>query len=64
MSSQLPDERQDLFRAIEAASSQMVRLHAQFEAATTDAEKWPIALRMLRLGPRLLSLHQVLERMN
>lgn len=59
-----PDDRYALFDAIHEVGSKMARLRELFEAAPTVAEKWPIAMRMLRLGPRLLRLRDILDRMN
>jgi hypothetical protein len=58
------ERKRAFLRAVEEVCGEMDALRARFEAAPSDAEKWPIALRMLRLGPRLYAIRDRLERLN
>jgi hypothetical protein len=56
--------QREVFRAVEEVCGELDAIMAKFHAASSDAEKWPLALRALRLGPRLRALKKMLDRVN
>jgi hypothetical protein len=56
--------QRELFCAVETACGELNAIMAKFHAASSDAEKLPLALRALRLGPRLHALKKMLDRVN
>lgn len=58
------ERRRELFDAVDTCTSEMRELKARFDAAPSDHERWPLARRMIRLGPRLFALRSALERLN